>query len=116
MKSKRILKLCAALAAAAMVLTVPVKASTPEGDRIIAQMEGTRAWIKQNSLTELYKARTEELRIATQFLGSVKDLAKVNPSFEAAVAAAQARLDYATVDAANATAAYEGRFLPDAPM
>ncbi len=104
MKSKRILKLCALLAVIALAIPIPVKASA---------LDDAKAWIKQNSLTELYKARAEEARIANQFLGSVKDLAKVNPSFESAIGAAQERLDKATEDLAKATEAYNGRFLPD---
>ncbi|HAG68525.1 MAG TPA: hypothetical protein DCL38_00965 [Lachnospiraceae bacterium] len=58
-------------------------------------------------LNEIYKGSVENLRIKKQLCGSIQDLTKVNPSFEAGVEAAKEAVACAEVDKDAAKAAYE---------
>lgn len=105
MKRSSILKICTAVLAAAALLTpVSVKAETPEEARINAELQAAKLSQERTYLTDIYRAKEEELRVAKEYLAAAESLAKINPLFESEITPAKERVEKAekAVERANA--------------
>lgn len=105
MKRSSILKICTAVLAAAALLTpVSVKAETPEEARINAELQAAKLSQERTYLTDIYRAKEEEFRVAKEYLAAAESLAKINPLFESEITPAKERVEKAekAVERANA--------------
>ena len=73
------------------LLPLPGTIVYASGSDQLAPYVAEQEWLLKICLTDIYKAKAEEARIAKEYMLSVKDLARVNPSYNGELDAAKER-------------------------